>query len=329
VRKIGVWLVVGAGVAVPCAAWAQPQADAELAAVPQKETYPRPWSIEGATPARPRPKPTAEEPEDPPLSTEELRKQLPDIELRDEPHHSKLGVYLGILFPFQYFAAGLSSDAYVTPRWRINALATAGVSPAWHGKSKFSPYGELSVGFAIKRWHTTAVVDLPQRQQLFTKLVPEAERPTYPAELPSSHSIELELGYMVGLIPLYRCSANCDAEDLGARTVEDETPWLVSALAGIRYYYFRWARSKTARFRSTMRFQATADLITRTLLNQPAADLQNYQGQTISRSPVGGRLTLQVPLHRCVAAACFGINMTGGYFPSPGTPIVAMSVIVY
>lgn len=145
---------------------------------------------------------------------------------------------------------------------------------------------------------------------------------------PRSHSLEVEAGILSGQYVLYECLADC-LEPVGARRMRRAGSQLAVPFAGVRYVYFRWARSSKTPFRSTQRFQAAAQLLSRPI-NNPEAGLQDVRGRTIERGPVGGRLILQFPgVQRSPDSLALSADLTVGYLPSPSDAIVQVSLVLF
>jgi hypothetical protein len=104
---------------------------------------------------------------------------------------------------------------------------------------------------------------------------------------------------------------------------------LAVLFGGVRYGYYRWARSRQTPFRTTQRFLVAADLLVRPL-NELPADLQNVRGKTIEQSPVGGRVALQFPgFQREPDSLYISFNLTLGYLPAPSDLIALASMALF
>jgi hypothetical protein len=318
---------VALGLAMARPALAQPQDDAKLADDEAPKPEAQSWSQMGPgasfgdTPA-PAPEPA----DQPPLSTEQLRALYPDLELQATPAHVRLTVFFGSIYPFLLAGGGIGADIEVAPRWRLSSFAAAGLTTAWNSPSA-GVFVELSTGFSVLRWLRETSVAVPEPVRWMSRHAPEEGRKMLRAVVPTSHSVEVEGGALVGSHPLYRCTDNCDDPDLDKRTVQQEVGYLTVPFVGLRYSYYRWARSSEGAFRSTSRFEAEADLLTKPISN-PASDLLNAQGKAISESPVGGRVVLKIPTSACTGA-CLGLDLMGGYLPSPSSALFSASLVVY
>jgi hypothetical protein len=147
------------------------------------------------------------------------------------------------------------------------------------------------------------------------------------AMMPLSHSLEVEAGILTGQMSLYDCAGPCDATFI----VEESPNRLDTQLAipyfGVRYVYYRWARSMRAQFRTTQRFQVAVDALIRPF-NQPPAGLANYQGDPIKRHPIGGRIAFRFPSIGC-RGVCVSMDLAVGYFPSPAAWAIQASTAFF
>jgi hypothetical protein len=147
--------------------------------------------------------------------------------------------------------------------------------------------------------------------------------------VPSSHSLEVEAGMLSGYYALYRCTAACDEPQVSARTMANAGRQLAVPFAGLRYVYYRFARSRETPFRAKQRFLLGADVLTRPIDN-PAAGLQNVRGKVIEQSPVGGRVAIQFPgFQKNPNSLAMSMDLTLGYLPSPSDVIVHASLALF
>jgi hypothetical protein len=321
-QRIGVWVVsLGLGSALGPVAVAQPQDDAALAQddKPQGRTL---WHNSVKDPK------SEEEPDlEPVMTTDELRRAYPDLELRTNPG-STLSVSTGTLYPFQSIALTVATDIYVLPRLRLSSLVSAGFLHTFKNDWQFNVYAEAGFGVVAARWQSQTVAQLPVVAARFHRQ-DATDGPIARAVVPSSHSLELEGGALTGRYALYRCTANCDAES-DSQSREDASTQLVMPYAGLRYVYYRMARSQQAPFRSASRFQVAADLLVAPF-NPPDPRLFSVLwDHHPSRHPVGGRVVFRLPAFKCaLLGPCFGLDLTGGYLPTPSDVLAAVSLSVY
>lgn len=335
VRAAGIG-ILGVSALFAKSARAQPQDDAALA--DSEEHIPAATSGSTLWPSRPEPKPEEEDSE-PVLTTAELGRAYPDLELRTAPSWNMTVIGQGI-YPFQAVAIGLGVDAYPIERLRLSAVATGGVIPAVNDRWTYSLYGELGLGIVVARWASQTVVELPviaaryyrPRRGPVARYFWGDDRPTggpmVRALVPSSHSLELEGGAFTGRYPYYRCVADCDEDPSQvAHANEDASKQLVFLYAGVRYVYYRWARSAQAPFRSLGWFEASVDAVT-----NPAkpddAQLFNPYDSPPSHGPIGVRVKLRIPAIKCIAnGPCLGFDVMGGYLPSPADALASINLV--
>lgn len=328
-----VWAVVFTlGFGVRGIAYAQPQDDAALADEPRAKNA---WPISGrGAPAAARQETEAE----PPLTTAELRQSYPDLELRFVPP-PRVTLFLAAIYPFQTLGVGLGTDIYVLPQLRLSATSAIGGSigpldEQW----ELSLYGELGVGFAVLRWPGQTIARLPGRNALNFRskrgtaerfLLGEESPPDesfFQAIVPTSHSLELEVGAFTGHYGLYRCTENCDGVPGISPTKESASVQATVLYAGVRYVYYRSAHSAQAPFRSVSGFEAAVDAITNPF-SRPAADVFNRYNHHPSHDPVGLRVKLRIPALKCsVGGSCAGIDLMGGYLPSPADAMASVNL---
>lgn len=317
---------------------AQPQDDAALAEVEETRIAPSnysPMSPSGAPPTAA----TQDEEIEPPLTTDELRKAYPDLELKTTQTFFLSVIGAGI-YPFQAAALGLGVDAYLFERLRLSAVATGGGVPTAGDAWTYSLYGEAGVGFVIARWPGQTVAALPvlaaryyrPRRGPAERYLLGDDRPTggpvVRAIVPTSHSLELEGGAFTGRYPLYRCTAHCD-EDPGvvAHVKEDAGLQVAFLYAGVRYVYYRWARSEQAPFRSMAWFEAAVDALTNPFTPDDAGLFNLYDNHP-SHGPLGVRVKLRAPAIKCIPnGPCLGVDLMGGYLPSPADATFSINVI--
>lgn len=295
-------------------AWAQPQDDAALAELPKERVSPF------------HPEMREKVDEGPPLTLEQLHQEYSDLEAQATPR-SGLGLFIGGLVPFQLMAVGLGADVYAIPRLRLSAFVSVGMSPTLNRESFVNGYVEASVGVAVLRSVGLTSVRLPEPPTRL-KLDPQAPPRFQRGLVPRSHSLEVEAGILSGQYVLYECLADCQ-EPVQARRMRRAGSQLAVPFAGVRYVYFRWARSLKTPFRSAQRFQAAAQLLSRPI-NNPEPGLQDVRGRTIERRPVGGRVILQFPgVQRSPDSLAFSADLTVGYLPSPSDAIVQVSLVLF
>jgi hypothetical protein len=308
---------------VAALARAQPQDDAALAEE-GRSTWPKGRSLWGD------PKKTEPEPEEdlgPIMTTDELRRAYPDVELRSTPG-TTITVGTSTIYPFQSIAFGIGTDVYPLPSLRLSSFLSCGFSPTLNEKWQFNLYGEVGVGVAVMRWHGEKVVELPvvaarlRREQ-------STNTPIARGIVPSSHALELEAGALTGYYDLYRCTENCTAE-ASLRTREAAGKQLMIPYAGLRYVYYRMARSQQAPFRSASRFQVAVDVLTGAISPPDPSLFSVFYNERPTRNPIGGRVVIRLPAFTCaILGPCFGLDLAGGYMPNPSDGLVSVSASVY
>lgn len=302
---------------------AQPQDDAALADEGQS-SWPKGRSVWG-DPKKPDPEPEADL--GPIMTTDDLRRAYPDLELR-ATSGSTLTVGTSTLYPFQSIALGLGADVYPLPALRLSSFLSCGFTPTLNEKWKFSLYGEAGVGVAVMRWQSRTVVELPVVAARLRREEP-GNTPIARAIVPSSHALELEAGMLSGYYDLYRCTENCSAEP-ALRTRVAAGSQVLIPYAGLRYVYYRLARSKQAPFRAASRFQLAADVLT-AAVNPPDPSLFSvFHNERPGRHPIGGRVVVRLPAFKCaILGPCLGLDLSGGFIPSPSDALVTASLSVY
>jgi hypothetical protein len=148
------------------------------------------------------------------------------------------------------------------------------------------------------------------------------------ALVPAYHSLELEAGAFSGRYPLYRCVAPCNDEPrLMSPRREDASQQVLLLYAGVRYVYYRSARSERARFHSSAGVEVAVDAI-HNPFPPSDANLFNRDDEHPAHNPVGVRVKLRIPAVKCtVNGGCIGFDLLGGYLPSPADALVSLNVI--
>jgi hypothetical protein len=348
---MGVERVVRAGafglsIAISSVGHAQPQDDAALANVP--EDKPRAPARPGSPwPSLQQPRapvtasvrePEAQPEPEPTFTTEELRQRFPDLQLRNT-HPPTLTFGLGSVYPFQAFALGVGFDVYALPRLRLSVVGSLGATPIVNEKWRFSVYADVAVGVVLLRSSSQAFAHLPMlsprprrstRSTFERALLGEEPPPTIRAQVPSAHSLELAAGAFTGLYSLYRCTAHCDEDPvLVEHSNEDASLQTTFLYAGLRYVYYRWASSEQASFRSVGAFEAEVDALTNPFTPH-AVDVFNIYEEHPAYNPVGVRVILRIPTIKCAAKGpCFGLDLMGGYLPSPADATFSINALLW
>lgn len=266
-----------------------------------------------------------EEEREPALTTEELRSAYPDLQLQATPP-TALTISFTSIYPFQELGVALGADVYALPRLRLSGLFSAGatsdINDEWHG----SFYAEAGIGVAMLRWSSEATVELPVPAARF-RYQPEDDAPRLRAIVPSSHSLELEVGVLTGRYPFYRCTANCTSNADGTSpTQRDAGLQETLPYAGLRYVYYRRASSEQAPFRSLSGVQVAVDALINAS-KPPDASLFNLYNDHPFHSPVGARIALRVPAVRCFKhGPCSGFNLMAGYLPNPSDALFSINL---
>ena len=271
------------------------------------------------------PQPEPEPEADPPQTFAQLQSAYPDLEVyRAQP--TTLTLYVGSFYPFQTASFGLGSDVRVVDRLRLSAILAGGFSSALGSALKVSAYGELSFGLSVARFETETTVELPIVAARFHRK-DVGDSPVSRARVPASHSIEVEGGAFSGSYFLYRCTESCASNPRSAAV--DASEYVTTPFAGVRYVYFRLARSKQAPFRSVSRFQLGIDALFAPF-GAPDGALFNGRDKHPSHDPLGVRVQLKLPAITCrVMGACLGLNATGGYLPTPSDALVNVGLELY
>lgn len=328
-----VWAVVFTlGFGVRGIARAQPQDDAALADEPTAKNA---WPLSGrGAPAAAQQETEAE----PPLTTAQLRQRYPDLELRVTPPPTLTLLVPTAIYPFQTLGIGLGFDMYALPRLRLSAIMAIGGSIGGvNGRWEFSAYGELGVGVAVLRWPGQAVARLPSPAALNFRSKRSAgerfilgeesppEESFFHAIVPASHSLEVEVGALSGHYPLYRCTENCTGEPGVSPTKESASVQATLIYAGLRYVYYRSARSARPPLSSLAGFEAAVDALNNPF-SRPAPEVFNLSDHHPSHDPVGVRVKLGVPALKCsVGGSCLGVDLMGGYLPSPASAMFSVN----
>jgi len=344
-------------VGVPRVALAQVQDDAALADVPPDapadvpDEKPSPLqSSAPSTKAASYPgsddrSTTPNDPEadlEPPTPTAELRRAYPDLQVRVTPPPA-LTVSLMSIYPFQPFGLGLSYDVYALPWLRLSASLSVGGTAIMNDRWRPSGYADVSVGIVVLRSPTEVVTEIKglptliarnfhsKRSALDRLIIGEEQPPAgsfVRAMVPAFHSLELEAGGFSGLYPLYRCTAHCAEDpDVVGHTNEDASRQVTAIFAGLRYVYFRWARSEQVPFVSRFGFEAAVDAITNPFWS-PDQNLLNLRDYHPAEHPVGLRVKLRIIGAKCGAnGPCVGFDFMGGYLPTPNDALVSANVV--
>lgn len=341
----------GALVSVLCCtsqvALAQVQDDARLADAPEEPKPSRP-AVESASPggypgsaASSAGSVTEEEPElPPPLTTAELRATYHDLEVLSTPP-PRLTLGLTSIYPFQAFGLGLSVDVYVLPRLRLSGAVSIGASPVTENEWNVAFYGEAGVGVGLVRWASEKETEIPGQltpigrnfhskrsgfEQFMLGPDPFPPGSFVRAIVPSFHSLELEGGVFSGTFPFHRCTGNC-TEDETERTNRGATRMVNGLFAGVRYVYFRWARSARARFAARFGFEAAIDAITSPFWRDDPT-LLNVRNFHPASHPVGARAKVRLVGLKCgPEGGCFGMDIMTGYLPAPEDALVSVSLV--
>jgi hypothetical protein len=351
VRRLALGVGAAACVVVPRLALAQVQDDAALADLPNEKPPPGQFGERSAT----RRLNTGfddrlDTPNDPretdlplAMTTAELRAAHPDLEARVTPPPA-LTVALTSVYPFQSFGLGLGYDVYALPRLRISADISAGGTAVVNDRWRISFYGDLGVGIVVLRSSTEVVTEIKalptlagrkfrSKRSAVERFVLGEEQPPpgsfVRALVPAFHSLELEGGSFTGLYPLYRCTAHC-AEDpvLVEHTNEDASLQVTSLYAGLRYVYFRWARSERVPFVTRFGFEAAVDAITNPFWRNDDS-LFNLRDDHPAQHPVGVRAKLRIISPLCGPnGGCVGFDLMGGYLPTPTDALASASIVI-
>lgn len=327
-----VWaMAIALGFGVQGIARAQPQDDAALADEPKKQAWPSAGPGRGAAAQQ-------ETEAEPALTTAELRQRYPDLELRVIPPPTLTLLVPTAIYPFQTLGMGLGYDMYALPRLRLSAIVAIGGSIGGvNGRWEFSAYGELGVGVTALRWPGQAVARLPgpaaikfrSKRGTAERLLLGEESPPeesfFHAIVPASHSLEVEAGAFSGHYALYRCTENCTGAPGASPTKESASMQVTLIFAGLRYVYYRSARAARPPLGSLASFEAAVDAISNPFL-RPAPDVFNLSDHHPSHHPVGVRVKLRVPALQCsVGGSCLGVDLMGGYLPSPASAMFSIN----
>ena len=136
-------------------------------------------------------------------------------------------------------------------------------------------------------------------------------------------------GTFTGLYPLYRCTADCDQNPiLVPHTVEDASLRVTLFYAGLRYVYYRSASSEQAPFRSRAGFEAAVDALHNPFTVRDAGLFNIYDGHP-SHDPIGFRVKIGLPTLKCIAnGPCLGLDLMGGYLPTPADGMFSLNAVV-
>jgi hypothetical protein len=338
------------GVGVPRVALAQVQDDAALADV--RDDKPPPGQSGAPSTTTPsntgfddRPETPTDPREvdlDPPMTSAELRRAHPDLQVRSTPPPA-LTVSLTSIYPFQPLGLGLGYEVYALPRLRLSTVLSTGVSAVVNNRWRISFYGDIGIGVVVLRSPTEVVTEIKALPTLagrnfhstrsaWGRLWLGEEQPPpgsfVRAILPAFHSLELEGGLFSGLYPLYRCTAHC-AEDpnVAPHTNEDASLQVTAVYAGLRYVYFRWARSEQVPFVSRFGVEAAVDAITNPFWPSDPK-LFNLSDHHPAEHPVGVRVKLRIIGAKCGPnGGCVGFDLMGGYLPTPADALVSANVV--
>ena len=352
-RRFGRAGVSGAAALALCctsqAALAQVQDDAALADVPHEPKasgdaveHEPPTGYPGSASSDPTPATEApSEPElPPPLTTAQLRAAYHDLEVRSTPMPLFTLGFTSI-YPFQTLGFGVGVDVYVSPRLRLSGAVSVGASPVVNDKWNVAFYGEPGIGIVlvrsaseteteIKSLLTTVGRNFHSKRSGFERFMLGPEPPPpgsfVRAIVPSFHSFELEGGLFSGTFPFHRCTANCTG-DPTQRTNEDASRMVTSLFAGVRYAYFRWARSAQAPFVTRFGFEAAIDAITNPFWRDDTS-LLNLRDFHPAAHRVGARAKVRLVGVKCGPnGGCIGFDVIAGYLPAPEDALMSLSMV--
>lgn len=270
----------------------------------------------GILPTTPNQAPTVDADDSPRLSPGELSRMLPDLETAEAPPTLLVAPQLGMHVPYQVLGVGLSADVYALTWLRLSALYYFGFSPT-HNDVQATSYAEASLGVRVFARASQTALDLT------TRAIAYADPVTLKAFVPSSHSLFVEGGALIGFFSSARCTANCELAVYDEEGLVADDRQYVLPFAGLRYVYFYRATSEHARLRNRTYLQVYAHAIGRAF-NAPSHTLYSWRGDPFDRSPIGGRIGVDVPPPRfCLADAvlhtgCAQAGVALGYTPTPG-----------
>ncbi len=139
-QRIGVRVVsFGLSLALPRVALAQPQDDAALA-----QDKPPGRTVWHNSVKEPEPEPEPELDLEPVMTTDELSRAYPDLELQTTPG-TTLTVSTSTLYAFQSIALAIGTDVYALPRLRLSSFLSAGFLNALGNHWNFSVYAEVGI----------------------------------------------------------------------------------------------------------------------------------------------------------------------------------------
>lgn len=341
-------------VGVPRVALAQVQDDAALANIPpDSPADEKPPPLQASAPSTKIASTTEfddrsttpNDPEadlEPPTTTSELRRAYPDLQVRVTPPPA-LTASLMSIYPFQPLGVGLSYDVYALPWLRLSTTMSVGGTAIMNDQWRLSVYGDVGVGIVVLRSPTEVVTEIKalptlagrnfhsKRSALDRFMLGEEQPPAgsfVRAIVPAFHSLELEAGGFSGLYPLYRCTAHCAEDpDVVEHTNEDASRQVTAIFAGLRYVYFRWARSEQVPFVTRFGFEAAVDAITNPFWSADHS-LLNLRDYHPSEHPVGVRIKLRIVGAKCGAnGPCVGFDLMGGYLPTPNDALVSANLV--
>jgi hypothetical protein len=253
----------------------------------------------------------------PRFSGEELKRRIPDLEIREGPVPLRALLLFGVNYPFQLFAfgGGLQLSA---PSWlNVRLTYTVGVALTDRETTLLGQYAEAAIGLRLHQASGERDVDIFRTNRPavsgFNAVSP---RPELKASLPASHSLFIEGGAFTGLIQFAICNGDCSknsAPDWSRRPRQ-----LFYPFGGLRYLYFVNTSS-----RSKPQLTRRQEIEVRAhLIGKPANHLATAthwgNDETLERAPLGARLCLRFPT--CRNGRCVKLVVTGGYLPLPAGP---------
>jgi hypothetical protein len=271
------------------------------------------------------------------LRGSELKREIPDLEVRRWPPPLRLSLVFGGHFPLQVIGVGAEVEWFAVDWLRLSAAYMVGLSDGRSRDVAVSSYAEGLIGVRVLGLDTERDVDVRAEDDVIparrTKdgVVPlerrdreaDPKQVVLKAALPAHHALFVEGGAFTGLLSTWRCVARCDPFP-GDGEIESEERQLVFAVAGLRYVYYVHAASDSRRGISRrMQWQAFAHVI-----REPWNDWKpgTYWSNDfdVKRSAFGWRAGIKIPT--CTSGRCPPFTAVVGYLPMPGTVLFEFGV---
>jgi hypothetical protein len=266
------------------------------------------------------------EPELQVVSGAALKKEIPDLVVSSWPPRWDVTLALAQHYPLQVFGLSVGIAGFPLPWLRVSADYSVGMQLGRRGDVHLSNYVDGIVSFKLLGGDSSMIKDVYRPKRIPLTPLQRARRENalvLRAALPSHHALLVEGGLLTGSLALFRCTDRCELpkED---RVTSQRIRQVVYPVGGLRYVYSVNARSMKRPEVDHVRVrQLFAHAIVRPLNDWADAHYYGSGLHRVKRTSVGFRGGISVPV---CWAVCAVVGFTGGWLPSPGAPLVELSV---